>query len=73
VDNLRVCYDSLGAEKASGVDGVTKAEYGKNLEENLRNLPVQLKRMGYRPGPKRRSYVPKEWNAKKAILRHQQS
>jgi hypothetical protein len=44
VDDLRVCYYSLGAEKASGVDGVTKAEYGKNLEENLRNLPVQLKR-----------------------------
>jgi hypothetical protein len=44
VDNLRVCCDGLGAEKALGEDGVTKAEYGKNLEENLRNLPVQLKR-----------------------------
>jgi len=38
VDNLRACYDSLGAKKAPGVDGITKAEYGKNLEENLRNL-----------------------------------
>ncbi len=64
VDNLRACYDSLGAKKAPGVDGVTKAEYGKNLEENLRNLSARLKRMGYRPGPKRRSYVPKEGNAK---------
>ena len=26
VDNLRACYDSLGARKATGVDGVTKEE-----------------------------------------------
>jgi hypothetical protein len=45
VDNLRACYDSLDARKAPGVDGVTKAKYGKNLEENLRNLSAQLKRM----------------------------
>jgi group II intron reverse transcriptase/maturase len=59
VDNLRTCYDALDANKATGVDGVTKREYGKNLEENLRDLSARLRRMGYRPGPKRRSYVPK--------------
>ena len=59
VDNLRACYDTLDAGKATGVDGVTKQEYGKNLEENLRQLSESLKRMGYKPGPKRRSYVPK--------------
>ena len=64
VDNLRAGYDSLEARKAPGVDGVTKAEYGKHLEENLRNLSARLKRMGYRPGPKRRSYIPKEGTAK---------
>ena len=64
VDNLRACYDTLPAHKASGVDGVTKAEYGENLEENLRDLSARLKRMGYRPGPKRRSYVPKPGSAK---------
>jgi group II intron reverse transcriptase/maturase len=58
-DNLRACYDKLGADKATGVDGVSKEEYGKNLEENLRDLSGRLKRMGYRPGPKRRSYIPK--------------
>jgi RNA-directed DNA polymerase len=26
VDNLRVCYDKLDANKATGVDGVTKKE-----------------------------------------------
>ena len=64
VDNLRACYDTLGARKASGVDGVTKTEYGKNLEENLQDLSARLKRMGYRPGPKRRSYIPKAGSAK---------
>jgi len=55
VDNLRACYETLGAKKATGVDGVTKEEYGKHLEENLRDLSERLKRMGYRPGLKRRS------------------
>jgi RNA-directed DNA polymerase len=64
VDNLRAGYDSLGAKKAPGVDGVTKAEYGKHLEENLRDLSARLRRMGYRPGPKRRSYIPKAGSAK---------
>ena len=59
VDNLRACYDRLEAKKATGVDGVTKEEYGKNLEENLRELSERLKRMGYRPGPKKRVYIPK--------------
>jgi len=64
VDNLRACYDSLDARKATGVDGVTKQEYGINLEENLRDLSQRLKRMGYRPGPKRRSYIPKPGSEK---------
>lgn len=64
VDNLRACYDTLEAAKATGVDGVTKQEYGSNLEENLRELSERLRRMGYRPGPKRRSYVPKPGSAK---------
>ena len=63
-DNLRACYETLGARKASGVDGVTKDEYGTQLEENLRELSARLKRNGYRPGPKRRSYIPKPGSAK---------
>ena len=64
VDNLRACYGALEAGKATGVDGVTKSEYGKNLEANLQDLSARLKRMGYRPGPKRRSYIPKPGSAK---------
>jgi len=64
VDNLRACYDTLDAKKATGVDGVTKEEYGRNLEENLRDLSGRLRRMGYRSGPKRRSYIPKPGSKK---------
>jgi len=63
-DNLRVCYGTLGADKAPGVDGVTKKQYEENLEGNLRDLSARLKRMGYRPGTKRRSYIPKAGKAK---------
>jgi RNA-directed DNA polymerase len=64
VDNLRACYDALEADKATGVDGVTKEEYGKKLEENLWDLSERLKRMGYRPESKRRSYIPKAGSEK---------
>lgn len=64
LDNLRECYEALDAKKATGVDGVTKEQYGENLEENLQNLSARLKRHGYRPQPKRRSYISKPGSAK---------
>lgn len=64
VDNLRACYDALPGNRAVGLDGVTKEEYGENLEENLQDLSGRLKRMGYRPQPKRRSYIPKPGSKK---------
>ena len=64
VENLRACYGALEARKATGVDGVDKTEYGKDLEANLQDLSARLRRMGYRPGPKRRSYIPKPGSAK---------
>ncbi len=59
VDNLRECYEMLKADKAVGVDGVTKGQYGEDLEGNLTDLSERLKRMGYRPQAKRRTYIPK--------------
>lgn len=64
VDNLRACYDALPTKRAAGIDGVTKEEYGEKLEENLQELSRRLKRMGYRPQPKRRSYIPKPGSKK---------
>lgn len=64
VDNLRACYDALPADKATGVDGVDKEQYGKELVQNLEDLSGRLKDMRYRPQAKRRSYVPKPGSAK---------
>ena len=64
VDNLRACYDALPGKRAVGVDGVTKEEYGKNLEEKLQDLSGRLNGMRYRPNPKRRSYIPKPGSEK---------
>lgn len=64
VDNLRSCYESLEGFKAVGVDGVRKHEYGRNLEENLKDLSERLKRMGYVPQNKRRAYIPKPGSEK---------
>jgi RNA-directed DNA polymerase len=64
VDNVRACYDALDGNKAIGVDGVTKKEYGRDLDMNLQDLATRLKRMGYKPRPKRRSYIPKPGSAR---------
>jgi len=45
--------------KASGVDGVTKDEYGKRLDENIAELVKRMKTFSYRPQPVRRTYIPK--------------
>lgn len=64
VDNLRGCYHELDGKKAVGVDGVSKEEYGKQLEANLNDLSARLKRGGYQPPPSRRTYIPKAGSAK---------
>ena len=43
VDNLRACYDALSADKALGVDGVSKEQYGKDLAQNFEDLSSRLK------------------------------
>jgi hypothetical protein len=50
--------------QAVGVDEVTKTRYGPALEANLQELSARLKRMGYRPQPKRRVYIPKPGSEK---------
>jgi group II intron reverse transcriptase/maturase len=47
---------------------VTKAEYGENLEENLRDLMARMRQFGYRPQPVRRTYIPKDGSDKRRPL-----
>ena len=64
VETLRACFEALPGNRAVGVDGVTKEQYGANLEENLTDLSARLRNFGYRPQPKRRSYIPKPGSEK---------
>ena len=57
VDALRRAYNRIRRNAAVGVDGVSKQDYGENLEENLRNLHERLKTMRYRHQPIRRVYI----------------
>jgi group II intron reverse transcriptase/maturase len=45
---------------AVGVDGITKEQYGQELESNVRNLHQRLRMMRWRHQPIRRVYIPKE-------------
>ena len=53
--------------KASGVDKVTKDEYGLKLEENIDNLLTRMKSFSYRPQPVRRTYIPKANGGKRPL------
>src|SRR5574337_1187302 len=59
LETLRRAYFSLKKEAAPGVDGETWRHYGEELEKNLQDLSVRLKRGAYRAKPVRRVYIPK--------------
>lgn len=63
-DALTAIHRKMKAHKASGIDKVTKDEYGANLEENLDNLIIRMKGGEYRPNPTRRVYIPKSGSKK---------
>jgi RNA-directed DNA polymerase len=59
VDRLRAAYWVLKPKAAPGVDGVTWADYGLELEDNLTDLHARVHRGAYRARPSRRVYIPK--------------
>jgi RNA-directed DNA polymerase len=68
LEHLQACYAALPRDRAAGVDGVGKEEYGVNLAENLAALQAQLGRLGYRPQPVRRVYIQKPGTNKQRPL-----
>lgn len=50
--------------KASGIDGITKEEYDKNVEENIEKLLVNMKKFSYKPKAVKRAYIPKQGSNK---------
>ena len=59
VEYLRGCYHSLNRNKAVGIDNISWKEYGVDLDSNLEQLVLRLKRKKYKPLPARRVYIPK--------------
>lgn len=57
---LKDCHDKMDGDKASGIDGITKEEYARNLDENLDALVERLKRKSYKPKPAKRVEIPKD-------------
>jgi group II intron reverse transcriptase/maturase len=53
-------YRRLRGDAAVGVDGITKEQYGQELQSHLRDLHERLRTKRYRHQPIRRVHIPKE-------------
>lgn len=58
-ESLKEAHRHQKTGKAVGVDGVTKEEYGANLDENVKRLINRMKTFKYMPQAVRRTYIPK--------------
>lgn len=58
-DLLRYSHRCIRKSGATGVDGVTAAEYASDLEANLASLRQRFRSGTYRAPPVRRVYIPK--------------
>lgn len=67
-ENLKQCHHELPSGKATGIYGVTKEEYGIELDENIKGLVERLKKKAYRPVPVKRTYINKTGTKKKRPL-----
>jgi group II intron reverse transcriptase/maturase len=64
---LREAYVRTRKDAAPGIDGVTAAEYAKDLEANLSDLHGRLRSGSYRATPVRRVWIPKDDGAQRPI------
>ena len=60
VPALERAYRRMRNSAAVGVDGVTKEQFGQELEQNLQDLHERMKAKRYRHQPIRRVHIPKE-------------
>ena len=67
VDGLLASFDRQPAQKAVGVDGIRKDAYAEGVEGRTADLSSRLRRMGYRPKPSRRVYIPKANGGKRPL------
>ncbi|SMC41334.1 group II intron reverse transcriptase/maturase [Sporomusa malonica] len=66
-ESLKVAHSCMQMNKATGIDAITKEEYGEKLEENLTDLLDRMKRQGYKPQPVKRVCIPKADGKKRPL------
>jgi group II intron reverse transcriptase/maturase len=64
IDALRRAYQRQRPDAAVGIDGVTKEQYGQDLEGNLQDLYRRLRSKQWRHRPIRRVEIPKDGKGK---------
>jgi group II intron reverse transcriptase/maturase len=58
-EGLHASFERQDGRKAPGVDGIRKETYAQGLDERIADLSARLRRLGYRPKPARRTYIPR--------------
>ena len=59
LETLKTSFSRIKKKAAPGIDGITKAEYASNLEQNLRDLYERMRGGRYRHQPIKRVHIPK--------------
>jgi RNA-directed DNA polymerase len=67
LDRLASAYWAINPRAATGVDKVTWADYGTDLEENLSDLLTRVHSGTYRASPSRRAYISKADGRKRPL------
>ncbi len=63
-ESILTVHKRLDANKAVGVDGISKQDYEVNLEENVEHLIQRMKSGSYQPEASRRVFIPKDGSKK---------
>lgn len=66
-EGLHASFERQARSKAPGVDGIRKADYAEGLQARLADLGARVRRLGYRPKPVRRVYIPKASGGRRAL------
>ena len=58
--SLLGCYRSLEGNKSVGADKISKAQYGIELDKNIKDLISRMKRLQYHPAAVKQVLIAKE-------------